>query len=113
MFSLPKIDMLVGATANNEMMSLLDVFSSYNQIKMNPADKVKTSFITKHGTYCHKVMPFGLINAGATNQQLMNKMFANQLGKSMEVFSDDILKSKEFHRHFSHLEKNFPNIGSI
>ena len=44
----------------------MDAFSGYNQIKMDPVDKVNTSFITAFGTYCYKVMPFVLKNAGVT-----------------------------------------------
>lgn len=50
---------------------------------MNPYDQEKTTFITDRGTYCYKVMHFGLKNAGATYQLLVNKMFADQLGKSI------------------------------
>ena len=44
----------------------MDAFSGYNQILMHKDDQEKTSFITERGTYCYKVMPFGLKNAGAT-----------------------------------------------
>jgi len=50
----------------NEFLSSLDAYSGYHQIPMHPADEEKTSFITKRGTYCYRVMPFGLKNAGAT-----------------------------------------------
>ena len=58
---------------------------------MRPDDQEKTAFITDRGTYCYKVMPFGLKNAGATYQRLVNRMFADQLGKTMEVYIDDML----------------------
>jgi len=54
-------------------------------------DQEKTAFITDRGIYCYKVMPFGLKNAGATYQRLVNRMFADQLGKTMEVYIDDML----------------------
>ena len=53
----------------------MDAFSGYNQIQMHEADQEKTSFITSQILFCYKVMPFGLKNAGATYQRLMNKMF--------------------------------------
>ncbi|XP_013746096.3 uncharacterized protein LOC106448811 [Brassica napus] len=68
----------------------MDAFSGYNQILMHPDDREKTAFITDRGTYCYKVMPFGLKNAGATYQRLVNRMFADQLGNTMEVYIDDI-----------------------
>ncbi|KAL2455888.1 Reverse transcriptase domain-containing protein [Abeliophyllum distichum] len=58
---------------------------------MYPPDEEHTSFVTDKGLYCYKVMPFGLKNAGATYQRLVNKMFADQLGSTMEVYVDDML----------------------
>lgn len=54
--------MLVGATANHEMVSFLDAFSTYNQIRMDLVDEEKSSFITERGTYFYKVMSFGMKN---------------------------------------------------
>jgi len=65
-FPLPHIDVLVDNTALCKVFSFMDGFSRYNQIKMSPKYWEKTSFITPWGTFCCKVMPFGLINAGAT-----------------------------------------------
>lgn len=58
---------------------------------MNPADQDSTSFVTDQGTYCYRLMPFGLKNVGAIYQRLVNQIFAEQIGKSMEVYVDDIL----------------------
>ncbi|RVW96840.1 Transposon Ty3-I Gag-Pol polyprotein [Vitis vinifera] len=68
-FPLPHIDMLVDSTAGHSMLSFMDGFSGYSQILMAPEDMEKTSFITEWGTYCYRVMPFGLKNAGATYQR--------------------------------------------
>ena len=65
-FPLPRIDLIVDATAGHELLSFMDAFSGYNQISMNPDDQEKTSFVTAQGTYCYRVMPFKLKNAGAT-----------------------------------------------
>ena len=78
-FPLPHMDRLVDATAGHELLTFLDAFSGYNQILMHPDDQEKTSFITERGIYCSKVMPFGLKNAGATFQRLVNQMFAEKL----------------------------------
>ena len=59
-FPLPRIDLIVDATAGHELLSFMDAFSGYNQISMDPDDQEKTSFITAQGTYCYRVMPFGL-----------------------------------------------------
>ncbi|XP_075075651.1 uncharacterized protein LOC107768046 [Nicotiana tabacum] len=75
---------------------LVAILKRYNQIKIDPLDEEKTSFITDRGTYCYKVMPFRLKNAGATYQRLVTKMIQEHLEKTMEVYIDDMLvKSSE------------------
>lgn len=75
---------------------------------MHPEDREKTSFITERGTYCYKVMSFGLKNAGATYQQLVNEMFSEQLGNTMEVYIDDMLvKSFRAESHVDDLHRCF------
>ena len=76
-YPLPRIDTLVNLTTRHELLSFMDAFLGYNQIKMKEEDQEKTSFVTSQGLFCYKVMPFGLKNAGATYQRLMNKMFAH------------------------------------
>ncbi|XP_063948099.1 uncharacterized protein LOC135152193 [Daucus carota subsp. sativus] len=83
-FPLPRIDTLIDATAGHEMLSFMDGFSGYNQIRMNKDDIPKVSFITDFGIFCYLVMAFGLKNAGATYQRLANKMFKHLIGKTME-----------------------------
>ena len=56
-FPLPHIDVLVDSTAQSKVFSFMDGFSGYNQIRMSPEDREKTSFITPWGTFCYKVMP--------------------------------------------------------
>uniref|UniRef100_A0A2N9FLW9 Uncharacterized protein n=1 Tax=Fagus sylvatica TaxID=28930 RepID=A0A2N9FLW9_FAGSY len=90
-FPLPKIDQLVDATSGHQRMSFLDAFQGYHQIAMNPVDEEKTAFITPRGIFCYKVMPFGLKNAGATYQRMITKMFSSQLGKTVEVYIDDMV----------------------
>ena len=107
-FPLPHIDTMVDATAGHELLSFMDVYSGYNQILMHPADQEKTSFITNKGLYCYKVMPFGLKNAGATYQCLVNEMFSQHIGKTMEVYIDDMLvKSLLAEQHLEHLSQAF------
>ena len=74
-YHLPCIDQLVDSTAGHQLLSFMDAFSGYNQIKMDEANQEKTSFITSQGLFCYKVMPFRLKNAGATYQRLVNYMF--------------------------------------
>ena len=75
---------------------------------MDPDDQEKTSFVTGQGTYCYRVMPFGLKYAGATYQRLVNRMFQKQIGTSMEVYIDDMLvKSTTTELHIAHLAEAF------
>ncbi|KAK0593828.1 hypothetical protein LWI29_016082 [Acer saccharum] len=107
-FLLPRIDQLVDATAGHETLSFMDAYSGYNQIKMHKPDEEKTAFTTDQGLYCYTVMPFGLKNAGATYQRLVNKMFARQIGRNMEVYVDDMLtKSITAGRHTDDLRETF------
>ena len=65
-FPLPMIDQLVDSTADHKLLTFIDAFSSYNQIRMNKEVQEKTTFVTSQGQYCYRVMPFGLKNARAT-----------------------------------------------
>ena len=56
-FPLPRIDLIVDATAGHELLSFIDAFSGYNQISMDPSDQEKTSFVIGQGTYYYRVMP--------------------------------------------------------
>ena len=107
-FPLPRIDKIVDASARHGMLSFLDAFSGYYQIPMHQPDAKKTPFITPHGLFCYNIMPFGLKNVGATYQRLVTKMFRPLLGKTMEVYIDDMLvKSKERPDHTTHLLQAF------
>ena len=64
-YPLLRIDTLVDSTARHELLSFMNAFSGYNQIKVNEEDQEKTSFVTSQGIFCYKVMPFELKNAGA------------------------------------------------
>ncbi|XP_065632981.1 uncharacterized protein LOC112035103 [Quercus suber] len=110
-FPLPRIDQLVDSTAGHKLLTFIDAFSGYNQIKMADEDQEKTAFITSQGLYCYNVMPFGLKNAGATYQRLVNKMFVKQIGRNMEVYVDDMLvKSKEEPAHLDDLRETFETL---
>ncbi|RVW88856.1 Transposon Ty3-G Gag-Pol polyprotein [Vitis vinifera] len=94
-FPLPHIDLLVDGTAGHSMLSFMDGFSGYNQILMALEDMEKTTFITEWGTYCYRVMPFGLKNAGATYQEVATTLFHDMMHRDVEVYVDDmIVKSR-------------------
>ena len=107
-FPLPRIYQLVDSTAGHKLLTFMDAFSGYNQIKMAKEDQEKTAFITSQGLYCSKVMPFGLKTTGATYQRLVNKMFSKKIGRNMEVYVNDMLvKSKEESAHLDDLQETF------
>ena len=110
-FPLPHIDVLVDNTAGNHLFSFMDGFSGYNQIKMAEKDKAKTTFITAWGTFCYKVMPFGLKNAGATYQRAMVTLLHDMMHKEVEVYVDEMIaKSKEGEDHLWVLQKLFDRL---
>ena len=88
------------------MMSFMDGFSGYNQIKMAPKDMTKTSFTTEWGIYCYTAMPFGLKNAGATYQRMATTLLHDMMHNEVEVYVNNmIVKSKDRESHTMHLRK--------
>lgn len=61
---------------------------------MDSKDEEKTSFVTRKGIYCYKVMPFDLKNAGVTYQRLVTKLFKGLLRKAVEAYIDDTVVKK-------------------
>jgi len=107
-YLLPKIDKLVNSTVGHELLSFMDAFLGYHQIPLAEEDKEKTSFVVDTGFYCYKVMPFGLKNTRTTYQQLVNKVFETLIGKTMEVYVDDMItKSIKEVDHVQDLEETF------
>ncbi|MBN8134085.1 RNA-directed DNA polymerase, partial [Vibrio vulnificus] len=69
-------------------------------------DKLKTTFVTEFGTFCYRVMPFGLKNAGATYQRMAVAIFHDMIHNEVEVYVDDMLvKSESREDHWVALEK--------
>jgi hypothetical protein len=88
------------------MMSLLDGFSSYNQIKVKRVDKYKTTFITHWGTFDYERMIFGLSNAGATFERSMQIAFDDLIGKIIHIYLDNLtVYSKIRLDHFGHVKR--------
>ena len=106
-YPLPRVNVLVDSIAQHQLLSFVDAFFGYNQIRMDELDQEKTSFVTSQGLFCYKVMSFGLKNAGATYQRLMNKMFANQIGRNVQVYIDDMLVKSRMEDHLEDLKETF------
>ncbi|XP_012468742.1 uncharacterized protein LOC105786813 [Gossypium raimondii] len=99
-FPLPHVDTLVDNTAGYSLFSFMGGFSGYNQIKMHPEDMGKTTFFTLWGTFCYKVMPFGLKNIGVTYQRAMVALFLDMMHKEIDAYVDDMnAKSRTEEEH--------------
>ena len=103
-FPLPCIDSLLERLGQATVFTKLDLATGYHQIAMEETSIQKTAFCTNRGHFEFLVMPFGLCNAPATFQRLMNKVFADNIGKLIAVYLDDILVfSRNMDEHWRHL----------
>lgn len=110
-FPLPNIDMIIDLTVGNEMLSLMDAFSSYNKIMIALEDQSKIAFTCPWGTYYWNMMPFGLKNASATYQRVLTILFCDMIHDIMEDYIDDILtKSRTIEDHLDVPSKIFDRL---
>ena len=80
---------------------------------MHEADQERTSFGPSQGLFCYKVMPFDLKNVGVTYQRLMNKMFAQQIRRNVQVYVDNMLvKSRREEDHLEDFRETFDTLRS-
>jgi hypothetical protein len=104
MYPLSCIDILLDQLNGARVFSMVDLYSSYHQIRIRPEDVSKTAFSTRYGLYEYLVMSFGLTNAPTHFMYLMNSVFMLKLDKFVVVFIDDILiYSKSEEEHAQHL----------
>ncbi|KAJ9522021.1 hypothetical protein QJQ45_005072 [Haematococcus lacustris] len=107
-YPLPRIDDLFDKLSGCKVFSSLDLQAGYHQIRITPEDVLKTAFRTPEGHFQFKVLCFGLTNAPATFQRVMNDAFATVLGKCALVYLDDILvMSRSVQDHLLHLKQVF------
>ena len=106
-FPLPRIDDSLDLLARTKYFTTLDLASGYWQVRMEDASREKTAFVTHSGLYEFLVMPFGLCNAPATFQRLMETVLADLIREKCIVYIDDILVMGET------LEEYLQNLPSV
>ncbi|XP_059074946.1 uncharacterized protein LOC131874979 [Cryptomeria japonica] len=112
-YPLPLLDEVLQIVNRSQMMSFLDGYSDYNQVLVEPEDRLKTAFTTKWGTFAYKRMPFGLINVRATFQRAMDIAFRDLIGKCIIIYMDDItFFSRKREDHVDDLRKVFQRCKS-
>lgn len=92
----------------------LDAYKGYHQIQMAEEDEEKTTFYTDFEIFCYKKMPFGLKNAGAMYQQLIDQTFRTHIGRNLEAYVDDlVIKSNIEEEMIYDIDETFRNLRSI
>src|SRR5256886_11943601 len=110
-YPLPRIDDMLETLSGAQWFTSLDLASGFWQVELDPKDREKSTFITRFGTYEFVVMPFGLCNAPATFQRLMNTILRDILWKFVMDYIDDIsVYSKTWEEHLQHLEEVFKRL---
>src|SRR6266542_3670563 len=102
-YSLPNINEMLSSFWRSKWFTVIDLVSAYWQIQLRKKDRPKIAFLTRNRQYQFKIMLFGLNNAPATFQRLMNKVLRQYIGKFVQVYLDDIIiysnNLDEYKRH--------------
>ncbi|GKB71373.1 reverse transcriptase domain-containing protein [Tanacetum coccineum] len=113
-YPLPEIDWKVESLCSYPFKCFLDAYKGYHQIQMADSDKEKTAFHTSQGVYCYTKMPFGVKNAGAMYQRLVDKAFYSQVGRNIEVYVDDlVIKSHTGSEMLRDIDETFRTLRKI
>nr|GEU55501.1 reverse transcriptase domain-containing protein [Tanacetum cinerariifolium] len=108
-YPLPEINWKIESLAEFSLKCFLDAYKGYHQIQMAKGDEDKTAFFVGEGVFCYGKMPFGLKNAGATYQRLVDKVFSKQIGRNLEAYVDDMVIKSTFEEEYE-TDKAFKEI---
>jgi hypothetical protein len=107
-YPFPDITEILDQLRQSKYFSCIDMVMGYHQIELNPEDKERTAFSTKHGHWAHKIMPFGLKNVPATFQAMMNSVLSGLTGSRCFLFLDDVvIYAKSLAEHDAKLREVF------
>ena len=110
-YPLPRVDDSLDTLAGSRWFSTLDLKSGYWQVEVAPEHRQKTAFCTQEGLYEFNVMPFGLCNAPATFQRLMDSVLAGLQWSACLVYIDDIIiMGRSFEEHLQNLQQVFERL---
>ncbi|GFV36864.1 retrovirus-related Pol polyprotein from transposon 297 [Trichonephila clavipes] len=111
-YPLPRMDDLLNEATPTSFMSTIDLQSGYHQVRVADGDQDKTAFVCPFGTYCYLRMSFGLRNAPATFQRLIDK-FRSGLKDvfALSCLDDIIVLSETFEKHLEDIEKVFERLS--
>ena len=110
-FPLPRIDETLEVLGNATVFSTLDIFSGFGQVPMKPGDKEKTAFVCSDGLFQFNVMPFGLSNAPATFQRMMEVVLSGLQFERCLVYIDDVIVfGDSYDSHYKNLEAVFQRL---
>ncbi len=110
-YPLPRIDDILEALAGARYFTTLDLMSGYWQVSLDPAAREKTAFVTHSGLSEFNVLPFGLCNAPATFQRLMQIVLAGLTRDFCFVYLDDIVVvSNTWEEHLTNLQAVFDRL---
>jgi hypothetical protein len=113
-YPLPRIDQIVDSTFGCDLLSFIDAYSGFHQIKMAENDRKHTVFITVDGFYCYIVMPYGLLNALPTFARAMNITLGDLVREIVEVYVDDVVvKTRESNSLLENLAQVFDKLRAI
>lgn len=91
-YPLLNIDKLINNSTEYKLISFMDVYSGYNQISIYEPDRGKTAFMTEQANYQYNIMLFILKDVSPTYQRMMNKVFKEEIGETLEIYIGAVLK---------------------